>query len=216
VAEFIPRSETTRHLMKRLILIRHGQTDYSKKRQYCGSEDASLNKAGVKQSYRLKQRLKNLRVDKVYSSDLKRCLDTAYIVFEDRVVHKRKGLREIDFGTLAGLRYSDLKNRYPRIYKLWSKQPEELKMPKGEHLLDFRKRVTRCFNEIARENPRRVVAIVAHGGSLRIILLKLLKKSLDKMWEIEQDSGAFSLIDFASGLPKVLKLNDTLHLEGAI
>ncbi|MBL7069421.1 MAG: histidine phosphatase family protein [Candidatus Omnitrophica bacterium] len=200
--------------MKRLILIRHGETQYSKKGQYCGFEDASLNATGVEQSHRLKQRLRSFKVDKVYSSDLKRCLDTACIVFGNKVIHKRRGLREINFGALVGLRYDDLKKEYPELYRLWPRSPEKLKMPKGEHMLDFTRRVKRCFNEIARKNRRKVVVIVAHGGSLRVILLKLLKKTLDKMWEIEQETAAFSVIDFVGGVPKILKINDTSHLKG--
>lgn len=200
--------------MKRLILIRHGQTHYSAKRRYCGFQDIPLNAVGVEQSRSLKRRLQRFKVDKVYSSDLKRCLDTASIVFENRIIHKRKGLREIDFGTLAGLRYDDLKSKYPEIYKLWSQRPEELKMPKGESVLDFARRVRRCFNNIAKENCGKVVAIITHGGSMRIILLKLLQEDLDKMWEIEQNTSALNVIDFVCGIPRISKMNDITHLKG--
>ncbi|OGW75189.1 MAG: hypothetical protein A2Z72_03920 [Omnitrophica bacterium RBG_13_46_9] len=199
--------------MKRLILIRHGETDYSVKRRYCGSQDIPLNTRGVRQSHRLKKRLKRSRIDEVYSSDLKRCLETACIVFGNTIVHKRKNLREIDFGLLAGLKYSDLKRKYPGIYKLWSEHPERLKMPGGESLPGFARRVERCFSGIARKNRGKNVAIVAHGGSIRIILLKLLKKDLGKMWEIEQSASALNVIDFAQGAPKISKINDTAHLR---
>jgi len=200
--------------MKRLILIRHGETDYSASRRYCGFQDIPLNTRGIRQSHKLKDRLKKIKVDRVYSSNLKRCLETAHIVFNDNLIYERKGLREIDFGSLAGLKYDDLKKKYPGIYKLWEKHPERLKMPKGEFLPAFARRVERCFDEIIKEGRGKAVAIVAHGGSIRIILLKLLKKGLDKMWEIEQNASALTVVDFTRGIPRVSKMNDTTHTRG--
>ena len=67
--------------MEKLILIRHGQTDYTLQRRYCGHEDIPLNDYGIKQVTRLRKRLNNIRIDNVYSSNLKRALETAQILF---------------------------------------------------------------------------------------------------------------------------------------
>ena len=199
--------------MKRLILIRHGETPYSAAKRYCGFQDVSLNRTGIKQSRRIGNRLKKIKIDEIYSSDLKRCLETARIAFKNKKIHVRKDLREINFGALSGLRYGDLKRKYPKIYNLWARRPERLKMPRGESLAGFAKRVKRSLSGIIRENPDKTVAVVTHGGVTRIMLLKLLGKRLNKMWEIEQSAAAINVIKFVRGKPRVLKVNEISHLR---
>jgi len=199
--------------MKKLIIIRHGETDYSAAKRYCGFQDVPLNRNGVKQAERLGRRLKKTKVDRVYSSDLLRARETARVAFGGRKINALRCLREINFGSIAGLRYDDLKKKYPGIYRLWAERPELLKMPGGESLARFSARVERCLAGIARKNKGKSVAIVSHGGPIRVILLKLMKKGLDKMWDIEQNAAALNVVSFKSGEAKILKMNDTSHLR---
>jgi len=200
------------YFMKHLILIRHGETQYSAEKRYCGFQDVPLTENGRAQSRLIGRRLKHTTIDAIYSSDLKRCAETANIAFWGKHIFIRKALREIDFGTLAGLRYNDLSKEFPAFYKLWAEHPEELEMPEGERLADFASRIELAFSEIAQKNRNKTVAVVTHGGPIRIMLLKLLGESLDKMWEIEQDVAAINEIEFVRGEPKVLTINDTSHL----
>ena len=74
--------------MTRLILIRHGETDYNLQNRYCGFSNPPLNNKGIWQSKRLIERLTDLRIDKIYSSDLKRAYQTAKMVFRDNLIEK--------------------------------------------------------------------------------------------------------------------------------
>ena len=202
--------------MKKLILIRHGETDYALQRRYCGHENIPLNARGKEQARLLGAKLKNIRVDRIYSSDLSRTFETAKIAFRKRTIVKRKGLREIDFGRFSGLTFEEASAAYPDAYKAWMESPATAKIPNGESLTDFVKRVEKCFGRISDQNPKRTVALVSHGGTIRIILLRILAKRLDDFWSIEQSVTAVNIINYRAGGPEVAKINDVSHLGYAI
>ncbi|NQU95018.1 MAG: alpha-ribazole phosphatase [Candidatus Omnitrophica bacterium] len=199
--------------MKKLILIRHGETDYTTQRKYCGHENIPLNAQGIKQAKRLRSRLKNIQIDAIYSSDLLRAFETAKLVFPDMQVTRTEKLREINFGEFSGLTFADVESKYPGTYKAWIENPESVKIPNGESLPDLARRVDRFFERITKDNLKGNVAIISHGGPIRILLLGLQRRGLDKFWEIEQRTTAINIIDFDKGVPKFLKINDTSHLE---
>ncbi len=199
--------------MKKLILIRHGETDYTLQRRYCGHEDIPLNARGIEQANYLRYKLKNIKVDRVYSSDLKRTFQTAKIIFQNKIIYKRKKLREIDFGVFSGLTFEDVNRLYHDVYKAWLDNPANVKIPEGESLPGFVRRVEKSINEIFNQNMKKTVALVSHGGTIRVILLKMLRQDLDKFWNIQQDSTALNIIGFKNGIPEIIKINDTSHLK---
>jgi len=194
--------------MKKLILIRHSETDYVMQKKYCGHEDAPLNANGIKQARNVQLRLEQEDVDKVYTSDLKRACQTADIIFPKKNAIKKRELREIDFGNFAGLTYEQVSGNYPQIYKKWLENPQDSKIPGGESLIEFSKRVITCFNEIVSCNPDKTIAIISHGGPNRIIILKLLGWGLNRFWDVEQDAACVNIFIFKKGVPCALKLND--------
>ena len=96
----------------RLILIRHGETDYSTEKRYCGLTDVCLNKRGIEQAEGLCQKLGEEDVDKVYSSDLRRASEFAKIVFKNKEIEPAPEFREINFGIFEGLTYEEIMARY--------------------------------------------------------------------------------------------------------
>ena len=199
--------------MRKLILIRHGETDYTAQRRYCGHSCTPLNSEGIEQANRLRARLKNIKVDKIYSSDLKRSFQTAKIIFPDRIIYKKKGVREIDFGKFVGFTWEESSRLYPGIYKTWLSNPIDTKIPGGETVLEFAKRVEKCFVNIFKQNSNKALVLVTHGGPIRVILLKILNQGFDQFWNIEQNTTSVNLITFRKGIPQVSKINDTSHLE---
>lgn len=198
--------------MKRLILIRHGDTDYTVVRRYCGSGDIPLNTAGINQAERLSNALKGEKIDRVYSSSLKRAIHTAEIAFKEKKIIIKDGLREIDFGKFYGLTFDQASKIYPEAYRLWLKNPLDMVFPGGEKIRDFKDRITKCYKEIVQESTENNIAIVAHGGVTRVIILHILNLSFDKFWETEQDVTALNIFDFKEGIVNPVKINDTSHL----
>lgn len=200
--------------MTRLILIRHGETDCNLKRVYCGASDPFLNDRGIWQSKRLAARLKDTAIDKVYSSDLKRAYETAGIVFKNVRLEKLKDFREMDFGVFQGLRYEEVMEKYPYLYVKWVDNPAGVNIPGGESLEVLRERVIGGLTSVFSRHRGSTVAVVSHGGPIRIILCDALGFGLEKFWEIRQDSCALNIIDYpGTSAPRIIKLNDISHLS---
>lgn len=199
--------------MTRLILIRHGETDYNLQNRYCGFTNPPLNNSGILQSKRLAAGLKDIRIDKVYSSDLKRAYQTAEIIFENNPIEKLADFREMNFGIFEGLRYEEIAKTHPKLYRNWISNPVKVKIPNGEGLKDLRKRVKQGLSFILSQNKDRTIALVAHGGPIRVVLCEALKFGLKMFWLIGQEFAALNIIDYVKeSQALVLRLNDTSYL----
>ncbi|MDD5495754.1 MAG: histidine phosphatase family protein [Candidatus Omnitrophica bacterium] len=200
--------------MKRLILIRHGETDCNLEARYCGFCNFPLNEKGVWQSRKLAARIKRFRIDKVYSSDLKRACQTSEILFRKAKIEKFPDLREINVGIFEGLRYEEIAERHGRLYKKWLADPFGVKIPEGESFTEMRTRVRKRLAFIASTNAGKTVAIISHGGPIRVVLNDALGRGPKRFWEITLDNCALSIIDFsAKRKPRAVKINDTAHLK---
>lgn len=200
--------------MTRLILIRHGETDDNLQKRYSGARNPSLNQKGLWQAGRLAERLKDVRVDKVYSSDLKRAYETARIVFPQHAIEKTKDFREMNLGIFEGLQYKDIMEKYPDLYKGWIESPYDIKIPDGEDLKEVSQRVEKELSSILVLHDDKTVAVVAHGGPARIILYRASGNNQRNFWQIEQDNGALNIIDYPrEAEPVVVKTNDISHLK---
>jgi len=198
----------------KLILVRHGETDLSRQKRYCGFTDASLNQKGRDQARQLSKRLREKKVCKVYSSDMKRTLEFAKIVFKDAAIEQFSGLREMNFGIFEGLTYEEIMERHLEIYTRWIDAPLDVTIPGGEGLRDLSKRTRRALAEILSCNKNRTVFIFSHAGPISVILCDILKLDLREVWKIKQDLANMSIVDFDGGRGKVDLLNDTSHLYG--
>jgi alpha-ribazole phosphatase len=196
----------------RLILIRHGETDYSLARRYCGFSDPPLNDEGIRQSRQLAVRLKGMRIDQVYSSDLVRARQTAEIVFPQDTVEPVADWREMNFGLFEGLTHEQILHRYATLYRNWVDDPARVKPLGGEGLRDFSKRVRERISAVVSQHEGRTVAVVTHGGPIRIALCDALQLGLTMFWQVQQALGAWNAIDYAEGVPPaVIAMNDVSH-----
>lgn len=199
--------------MTRLILIRHGETDYSLKGRYCGFSNPSLNKSGIWQSKKLADRLTDIKIQKVYSSDLKRAVETAKIIFKNNSIEQLSDFREMNFGILEGLNYNEIIKRYPRLYRDWIDNPLKVKIPKGESLKDLSIRVKKGLSSILFIHQGETLVLVSHGGPIRIVLCEALRFDLKMFWQIKQEVGALNIIDYPrASSPVMVRMNDTAHL----
>lgn len=200
--------------MTRLILIRHCETEYNLENRYCGFSNPPLNNKGIWQSKILARRLRDIKINKVYSSDLKRAYEIAKIVFKDNSIEKVADFREMNFGLFEGLRYEEIIKIYPKLYRGWLNNPIKVKIPNGESLEDLSKRVKERLHFILSQHKDRTIVLVTHGGPIRIILCDALKFGLKMFWQIEQEIGALNIIHYVKDRkPVVVKMNDISHLS---
>ncbi|MEE9500075.1 MAG: histidine phosphatase family protein, partial [Candidatus Omnitrophota bacterium] len=123
-------------------------------------------------------------------------------------------LREMNFGLFEGLKYEQLIEKYPELYRSWIDTPERVKTPNGEGLRDLSERIEKSLSVIVSRNEGKIAAVVTHGGPIRVVLCRALKFGLRKFQQIEQRPGALNIIDYAEGAPlSVVKMNDISYLS---
>ncbi len=199
--------------MTRLLLIRHGETDYNSNRRYCGFSNPPLNVSGVLQVKSLIKQLKDFDVVAVYSSDLLRAVQTAETVFPKHQIKTMLDFRELNFGIFEGLNYSEIMERYSGLYQNWIRDPSNVLLPNGEEFGEFRKRVSSALFSIISLNRNKTIALVTHNGPIRLILCEALGYGLERFWEVSHENAAFSIIDYLEGCtPIAIRINEFLLL----
>lgn len=159
--------------MTRLVLLRHGQTDWNLNHRYQGLTDIPLNETGEKQAIEANKYLQEFQFDAVYCSDLDRAKTTARLalkgLFPMEAVRYDRRLRERSFGTYEGGPYD--KEKLPAEYRAGMEaDPENFKFPEGESLCDVEKRIHPFFDEVIAKHKGETVLLVAHGSLLATML----------------------------------------------
>ena len=200
--------------MARLLLVRHGKTEGESDRYY-GQIDIGLSEEGVKQTEMLRDRLAIQNLSIIYSSDLKRAVDTAEII---AAAHKLKvipcsDLRELDFGKLAGMTFEEMKECYQGAVSLLSGRDPNISAPGGESLRQMSVRIQRFVAEVQEQPPEQTLLVVAHGGSLKVLLCLLLGISLEHWWQFRLAPASLTVVETYPEGAVLCLLNDTPHLE---
>lgn len=183
----------------KLILIRHGRTDWSDQKRYCGRTDVPLNERGRDQVKELGEKLRKHTVHKIYSSAMKRAVQSADIVFAGQPVELVEELREMSFGLWDGLTYPEIMAQGPQIYSQWLENPLRITPPDGESLSALAIRVRGGLNKILEENHGKAVALFTHGGPIKIILCDILEWGLENIWKVQYDWAEACVINFDEG-----------------
>ena len=122
--------------MLRVILIRHGETDWNTQQIFRGRVDVPLNEVGLTQAKAVGVSLKDVQIDAVYSSPLSRAIETAKVLAESRglKIELVEGFIDINFGKWQGILHNKVKEEYKDMYEEWLKRPQMVKFPEGESL----------------------------------------------------------------------------------
>lgn len=152
--------------MTRLLLVRHGSTEWNKTKRAQGTADIALTDEGRHQAAAIALRLAGEHLVAVYSSDLKRASDTADPIAKAHGLEVRTDprLREIDQGEWTGLHVDEIKRRWP---DMWGPARHYSTRPGGESPQQVRARALEAVKSIIEEHPEGTVAIVSHGGTIR-------------------------------------------------
>jgi len=194
----------------RLILIRHGLTDWNQKKRYCGFMDITLSKRGKEQAKKLQKKLKAENIDRVYVSDRKRAIQTAKIIFKNKNIEEVSDLREMHFGIFEGLTYKEILEEHPGIYRRWLRNPFSIDIPKAENIKGFKKRTIEAIKKIIFVNKNKTIAVVSHGGTISVFINHILKSK--DFWKQIPEAASISIIEFNNHRARIKSLNDTTHL----
>lgn len=203
--------------MTKLYVVRHGETDWNIENRTQGAKnDLPLNDKGKAQAAALAQRFKNIEVDYIYSSDLKRAYQTAYeiSIVKNVKINTDSRLREMNFGIWEGLTSKDIAEKYGSIFEVWRSNPKECSIPDGETLLMLQERVLKSIDEIINNHKGKNIVIVSHGITCKVLILSVLGMDLSYENRLRMDNTGLSILKYKELGPVVELLNDTCHLGG--
>lgn len=180
--------------MIELILVRHGETASNKRSTYCGWTDRSLNETGIKQAYSARDKLSGVKINKIYSSPLKRAAKTAEIInesFGQKIIYS-DALRERNFGVWDDMSYKDICVKFPKEVKLWENDWINYCIQDGESALEAHERVTAFIDSLISENKKGTFIVVTHLGCVRSIIAHLLGMGIQGVWRFRVDTGSIT------------------------
>jgi broad specificity phosphatase PhoE len=168
--------------MSRALFIRHAETEMAGR--FCGHSDPELDAQGRMQLTPLAHLLSGEPIDIVYSSDLRRASATAQAIAAVREIPQvvRPALREIDFGQWEGLSWEQIEQLDPAYARKWMGRYPHLAAPSGESFQAFEARVLEEVKFLLDSN-RGPIAVVTHGGVLRVVLRHLCGQSDEEAWQ---------------------------------
>jgi probable phosphoglycerate mutase len=208
----------------RLILVRHGESVGNSENRLQGHTDYDLTPKGLAQARLTAERLRELGTSCVYTSPLLRAANTARIiatVLECEAIDL-PGVREYDFGELAGSTYAELRQRFAAAAVGPDGRPAERVYPGEEGRDVFYKRVTEAMWQVVEDHPGQTVAIVSHGGPIALLCQNVLGLPYRRPMPFAIDNCSLSIINVRDGAgddlarPRavLVTLNDRCHLRG--
>ena len=179
--------------MTQLVLIRHGQTQWNREGRWQGQADPPLNALGRRQARRAALALRSARLDHLYSSDLRRAVETAHIIGAELglAVIPDARLREIDLGRWQGMLSADIQTQYPEEFRCWHESPLATRPPDGEDLHTLAARVLEAISEIALRHPGQRIGVVAHELPIAVVLAHVRGVALGQLRGLIPATGAW-------------------------
>jgi broad specificity phosphatase PhoE len=181
-------------------LVRHGEVLHAAEGRFFGHLDVALSPAGLAQVGTLAERLGTEPIDAVYASDLLRARQSAAPLAAARRtdVVAVPPLREMAMGRWEGLTFAEIRAREPELCDRWLADPFAMPFPDGESLADLRARAVPAFRDVVERHAGGRIAVIAHGGTNRVLLAEALGLPLGNIFRLAQDYAAWSLIEYRS------------------
>lgn len=205
--------------MTKIYLVRHAEAMGNVEEFFQGQTDCELSEKGKKQLELLAERFRDIPIEAIYSSPLKRTIDTAEAVnkYHNLPIIRDEGLIEINGGVWEGKPWADLPKLYPVEHDLWQNKMQDFYVADGERMTEVFERVKNAVDKIAAENDGRTIAVVSHGCALRNFLCYAMGKPISALKDVGwSDNTAVSLVEYENGVPKIIFKNSNDHLTGEL
>lgn len=202
--------------MKKIYLVRHGESQWNIVKKIQGQKDIPLTNRGIKQAHLIGNRLVGEKIDRIYSSDLERAYITAKIIGDKMglKVVPMKEFREIAFGIWEGLTDDEMVENFHREMEIWRSNPEKLNIEGAETLEILQIRAMKGIEKIIQENKDdHNLLVVSHNATIKTIILGLLGMDLTHFKNLTIGNVGLTIIEFREYNPVLKVLNDTCHLK---
>lgn len=202
--------------MTRVILLRHGQTEWNRVERFRGRADLALDEVGLAQAEAAASYIAGWEPVALYSGPLRRTMMTAQALARRLTlpITPLEGLTDIDYGLWQGLSPEEAADRDPERYRQWLETPHLMRFPEGESLDQVRSRALAALDEVLARHRDQTVVLVSHKVVCKVLLCAVLGLDNSHFWQVEQDVCAINLLEARDRVPAVALLNDTCHLKG--
>ena len=183
--------------MARLILLRHGESQWNLENRFTGWVDVPLSPRGVQEATHAGEKLRSFKFDRAFTSVLARANETLRLVLEtisqtDIPIEKDKALNERMYGELQGLNKDETAKKYGEAQvKIW-RRSYDVRPPGGESLKDTAERVLPYYERTIKPYVLKgdTILVAAHGNSLRALIMELEQLSREQVLELNVPTGA--------------------------
>lgn len=183
--------------MARLVLLRHGESQWNLENRFTGWVDVPLSPRGVQEAKNAGDKLRGFTFDRAFTSVLLRANETLRLVLDglgqtNIPIEKDKALNERMYGELQGLNKAETSKKYGEDQvKIW-RRSFDVRPPGGESLKDTADRVLPYYNEKIKPYLLKgeTILISAHGNSLRALVMQLDQLSKEQVLELNIPTGA--------------------------
>ena len=202
--------------MTKVYLIRHAQAEGNYYRRIQGQWDGGITALGYRQIDALAERMKNIHIDALYSSDLSRTMLTAGAVqkYHDLPLHTDKRLREVRMGVWEGRSWGDVSYSDNEQYRFFSSNPDLWHIEGAESWNDLRERMYAAVTDIAAHHDGQTIAIVSHGTAIRALMCKIMDVPGKDIHSVPHgDNTCVSLLEVDNGNIRIDYACDNFHLS---
>ncbi len=205
--------------MIKIILVRHGETEWNRVRRIQGSgSDTPLSETGMRQAAAVALRLKDEKIQAIYSSPLQRALHTAQAIasYHQLEVNVLPSLKEIDVGELEGVFSADMKVRFDEFICRYGDVQNPEKLPGGESVCEVQKRAWDTIISIKNQHSDGTVVVVSHYFVILAIVCQVLNLPLAQLIHLRLGTGTITTFTLDGNNGSRLELfNDSCHARGA-
>jgi probable phosphoglycerate mutase len=199
----------------RLIIVRHGESEWNRIGRYQGQADAPLSALGASQAEALGGRLQRERFDAIFTSPLQRAANTARAIARyhpDVVFREEPALMEIHHGDWQGMFSNEVVTRYGDGLREWRQHPTRSQFPNGESFSNILKRVLNFKERLLTEYSNRTVLVSTHDVVVKILVSDALGMNMDRINRIWVTNASISVIEYGDDLPYLVSLSEACHL----
>ncbi len=205
--------------MTTVYIVRHAEAQGNVDEVFQGRTDCEVTENGYRQLDALAEKFKDIDIDVLYASPMKRTLETARAVnkYHNLPIITDDNLIEINLGVLEGVKWDDVPDLYPEEYGLWINDISEFNVKDGESMRNVYDRMKKALTEIVRANAGKRIAVVSHGCAIRNYLCFAKGVPFKEIDSIPWcDNTSIAKIEYNDELvPEIIFFNNTEHLKSS-
>lgn len=204
--------------MLKIYFVRHGETLWNTLKIFQGKSNSPLTELGINQAKKLCNYLKDIKFDKIYSSNLQRALDTANLIKGDRKLEilSLKEFQEINMGYVEGIPKEEFQKKYPiEYFNFWNDAKNyNPKAYCGESYEELILRVKKGLNKLISQNENKTILVVTHGVTLKAIFNIINNAGIEEFTnQPVPENTSFSVVEYDNSKFKILDFSNISHLK---